>query len=50
MTKKKRMAGKLTAPTKKAGRFANLLAHSGRHPKDAQSATHLNHSKWDAYK
>lgn len=40
----------LTKPTKKAGRYANLVAHAEAHPKDAQSQKHLNHSKWADYR
>ncbi len=40
----------LTKPTKKAGRYANLVAHAEAHPKDAQSAKHLTHQKWAGYR
>ena len=40
----------LTKPTKKAGRYANLVAHVSAHPGDAQSARHLTHSKWATYR
>lgn len=39
-----------TPPTKKAGRYANLVAHAAAHPKDAQSQKHLTHSKWAGYR
>ena len=46
-TKKPRI---LTPATKKAGRYAHLVAHAQMHPNDAQSARHLTHSKWATYR
>lgn len=39
-----------TPPTKKAGRYASLVAHAQQHPNDAQSAKHLTHVKWNGYR
>ena len=39
-----------TKATKKAGRYASLVAHSLQHPNDAQSAKHLTHTKWTGYR
>lgn len=50
MSKRPKKPAALTPATKKAGRYANLVAHAEAHPKDAQSQKHLNHSKWADYR
>lgn len=52
VVRKHRSSGKQTrtAPTKKAGRFANLQAHAERHPRDNQSVKHLANDKWADYR
>ena len=49
MAKTAKKLAKRTPATKKAGRYAHLVAHAAMHPNDGESKRHLTHKKWEGY-